>query len=226
VGDLELLALQFSLQRIGLDPEGRLVRLPGPNPDGLPRLYGARFQGGSAVYFRADVPGDLRQRLAMFTPERMRSDEAAVCAILAAQAPCGVIWRGTSGVAIRTIASSEHLGVRTLHPAIPAERALLEAFDPEVAGYGWPAYVVEREGRVVSACVSSREDGRAGEAWVQTRPEARQLGYARQVTAAWAHALQEAGKLAFYSYSDENAASAGVARSLGLRLYLRDVGYL
>ena len=35
--DAELLALQFSLQRIGVDADGCLIRLPGPNPDGVPR---------------------------------------------------------------------------------------------------------------------------------------------------------------------------------------------
>ncbi|HEY2595240.1 MAG TPA: GNAT family N-acetyltransferase [Chloroflexota bacterium] len=224
--DAELLALQFSLQRIGVDADGCLVRLPGPNPDGLPRVYCATLSGVSTVYFGAGVPRTLCQQLGTLTLDQIRDDGAAVCAILAQQAPCGNVWRGCSAVVTRAIGGDEHPDVRALHPEVAEERALLASFDAEVAGYGWPVYAVMRDGRVVSACVSSREDERGGEAWVQTLPEARGRGYARQTTAAWAHALQDAGKLPFYSFSDDNVASAGVASSLGLRVYLRDVGYL
>jgi GNAT superfamily N-acetyltransferase len=226
VTDTDLLTLQFSLQRIGVDADGCLVRLPGPNPDGVPRVYCAALAGGSTVYFSADLPRALRRQLDALTPEQTCDDQAAVCAILAQQAPCGNVWRGSSAVATRTIGGDEHPDARALRPDVAEERALLESFDAEAAGYGWPVYAVIRDGRVVSACVSSREDTRGGEAWVQTLPGARGRGYARQATAAWAHALQDAGKLPLYSFSDDNLASAGVARSLGLRIYLRDVGYL
>lgn len=226
MGDRELLALQFSLQRIGLDAKNRLIRLPGPNPDGVPRLYCATLNDESLVYLGAAVPPDLRRHLEGLTVEEIREDQERVCTILARQAPCEGVWRGSSAVAERAVTDDEHRDVVMLRPAIAEERALLEGFDAEVAGYGWPVYAVVRDGRVVSACVSSREDQRGGEAWVQTLPEAQRRGYARQVTAAWAHALQAEGKLPFYSFSDENVASGAVARSLGLRIYLSDVGYL
>ena len=225
VTDADLLALQFSLQRIGMDGDGCLIRLPGPNPDGVPRVYCATLDGISTIYLRADVAQPLRQQLRALTPAQIRDDPAAVCAILAQQAPCGSVWRGSSAVAERAIGEDEHPDARALDPTVADERALLDAFDAEMAVYGWPVYAVVRDGRVVSACVSSREDGHGGEAWVQTLREARGRGYARQATAAWAHTLQGAGKVPFYSYSDDNVASAGVARSLGLRVYLVDVGY-
>lgn len=224
--DAELLTLQFSLQRIGLDATGSLIRLPGPNPDGVPRVYCASIDGGSTVYFRADVSAAIRLRLGSLSPLQIRNDPVLVCAILAQQAPCGDVWRGCSAVAARTFDSAEYSEARSLDPGSAQERALLDAFDAEVAGYGWTVYAVVRDGRVVSACVSSREDERAGEAWVQTLPDARGHGYARQATAAWAQALLDTGKVPFYSFSDDNVASAGVARSLGMRVYLRDVGYM
>src|SRR5262249_545452 len=155
-----------------------------------------------------------------------REDHAAVCAILSQHAPCESIWSGASYVIARPIAAADHPDVRRLDPRDAAEHDLLQRFDLDVPAYGWPVYAGVMEGQVVGAGVSSRENAVAGEAWVQTLPEFRRRGYAQQTTAAWAGALQQAGKLAFYSHSCDNLASAGVMRRLGLQPYLRDVGYL
>ncbi|MGH2485624.1 MAG: GNAT family N-acetyltransferase, partial [Ktedonobacterales bacterium] len=106
-----------------------------------------------------------------------------------------------------------------------SSRAEIERFDPEMTSFGWPVYAVLRDGAVVATCVSTREIERAGEAWVQTARAYRGRGYARQVTAAWGDALLRQGKVAFYSHALDNAASAGVARTLRLAPYLHDVGY-
>jgi predicted GNAT family acetyltransferase len=74
-------------------------------------------------------------------------------------------------------------------------------------------------------CVSSRENEVAAEAWVETRPEHRRRGLARQVTAAWGHDLRRRGKIPFYSHRLENSASQAVARSLGLRQWKTEVAY-
>jgi len=221
-----LLLIQLALARIGLDAEERLIRLPGPHPDGIPRLYSGHLDEGAVIYYRHDLPRPIRDQLAALPPQQAREDHAAVCAILGQHAPCEGIWDGASYVVSRPIADAEHPNVQRLDPHNAVERALLLRFDPDVVAYGWPVYAVVVAGRVGAACVSSREDASAGEAWVQTLPELQGRGYARQATAAWAHALQRAGKIAFYSHSADNPASAGVAHSLGLHLYLRDVGYL
>lgn len=223
----DLLRLQFALQRIGVDAAGDLVRLPGPHPDGLPRFYCARLaDGGDVRFYRHDVPGDVRSRLARIPWEQARQDSARVCAILAAHGTCEGTWIGRSYAVTRPIDPPERAGVRRLDPTAPTERTLLADFDADMAGYGWPAFAILAEGRVVSACVSSREDDRAAEAWVQTVPAYRGRGFARRVTAAWAHAAQQSGKIPFYSHSEDNAASAGVARGLGLEPYAYDAGYL
>lgn len=225
--DRDLLLRQFALQRIGLDPTGDLVRLPGSHPDGLPRFYCARLAAGDDVrYFRHDLPQSVRDRLAGVTWERARHDSQAVCNILAAHAPCEGVWIGRSYAITRPVDSSERAGVARLAPASAADRALLERFDADVAGYDWPAFAILVKGRVVSACVSSREDDHAAEAWVQTDPAHRGHGYARRVTAAWAHAIRASGRVPFYSHAEENVASAGVARSLALQPYVYDAGYL
>lgn len=93
--------------------------------------------------------------------------------------------------------------------------------DPPVQKFGFgdfaeKVYVIEREGIVVSACVSTREDNRCGEAWVCTDPQYRHQGLARHVVSAWARDMLSAGKVPFYSYKIVNTASAGLAKRLEL----------
>ena len=66
---------------------------------------------------------------------------------------------------------------------------------------------------------TSQESDQAAELAVETEPEYRRRGYARQVVAAWAtHVLQE-NKVAFYSHEVDNTASEALARSLGVVQY-------
>jgi hypothetical protein len=219
----ELLLLQLEAERIGVVAGATLVRLPGERPDGIPRFYVAELAGGIARYYRDDVPAGTRAELAALPAECARDDHAAVQRILAQDAPCTNIWAGVSyylpdGV----VGPAEYPDVVALDCS---RRAEIERFDPEMTSFGWPVYVVRRDGQIVATCVSTRETERAGEAWVQTTPAHRGQGYARQVTAAWGDALRKEGKVAFYSHALDNAASAGVARTLRLAPYLRDVGY-
>ena len=93
--------------------------------------------------------------------------------------------------------------------------------DPQVQEFGFgefagQVYVIERDGKVVSACVSTHENERCGEAWVCTDSQYRHHGLARQVVNAWAGDMLAAGKVPFYSHKIENVASAGLAKHLGL----------
>lgn len=87
-------------------------------------------------------------------------------------------------------------------------------------------FAVIEDDVVVATCESSRESALAAEAWVRTLPASRGRGYATLVTAAWALDVRRRGKAPFYSHHRDNAASAGVARALGLLPFLDDVGYL
>src|SRR5262249_36863628 len=159
-----MLLIQLALARIGLDGEGRLIRLPGPHPDGIPRFYSGHLDEGTVNYYRHDLPRPIRDQLAALPLRQMREDRAAVCAILDQHAPCEGIWDGASYVVARSITDAEYPDVQRLDPHDAAERALLLRFDPDVVAYGWPAYAVLVDGRVAAACVSSREDASAGEA--------------------------------------------------------------
>lgn len=93
--------------------------------------------------------------------------------------------------------------------------------DPQVCHFGFGdfaeyVYVIERDGKIASACVSTREDKKCGEAWVCTDPQYRHQGLAQHVVGAWARNMLAAGKVPFYSHKIENIASAALAKRLGL----------
>jgi hypothetical protein len=100
--------------------------------------------------------------------------------------------------------------------------------DPKIQAFGFgglaeKVYAVEHEGKVVSACVSTREDENCGEAWVYTDPEYRNRGMARQVVGTWARNLIDSGKVPFYSHKLDNTASASLANALGLRPVFEEI---
>ncbi|HEX5837639.1 MAG TPA: GNAT family N-acetyltransferase [Anaerolineales bacterium] len=93
--------------------------------------------------------------------------------------------------------------------------------DPKVQAFGFGGfadwvYGIERGGKVVSACVSSRENDSCAEAWVFTDPAYRHHGLAQKVVCTWAKGLISSGRVPFYSHKMENNASASLARRLGL----------
>ena len=101
-------------------------------------------------------------------------------------------------------------------------------FDPKVQAFGFDGiseqvYAVERDGRIVSACVSARENTFCGEAWVYTDADQRGQGFARKVVSAWAGSLISAGKVPFYSHKVENTASAILAKRLGLQVVFEEI---
>ena len=78
-------------------------------------------------------------------------------------------------------------------PGIDRDVHCLSKNDQKVKTFGFDGfaeqvYVIEREGRVVSACVSTRENEKCGEAWVFTAPEYRHQGF-QKVVNAWAGSL-------------------------------------
>jgi GNAT acetyltransferase-like protein len=116
-------------------------------------------------------------------------------------------------------------------PLIPVKDKGVECFSKldnrvRAFGFGGPTeqvYVMEREGKIVSACVSTRENEKCGEAWVFTAPEYRHQGFAQRVVNAWAVSLMNAGKVPFYSHKVENVASAHLAGRLGLQPVFEEI---
>lgn len=90
-------------------------------------------------------------------------------------------------------------------------------------GFAEKVYAVERGGKIISACVSARENGTCGEAWVYTAPEYRQQGFAQRVVNVWARSLMRADKVPFYSHKIENTASANLAGRLKLHPVFEEI---
>ena len=97
----------------------------------------------------------------------------------------------------------------------------IQAF--EFDGFAEHVYAIERDGRLIAACVSVREDQNCGEAWVYTDPAYRRQGLAKKVVSGWAHSLMSIGKVPLYSHKIENDASASLAEALELQPVFEEI---
>lgn len=215
---VKFIALHLELECIGFDSAGDLIALPCENPDTLPLFYAARYTAGEVRYFRQGLAASLRSALNSLPLEVVLHDEQTVCDLLMSSDT----HTGRSYIFPDTLSADDYpdaVQLNTTHAALVAR------FNPELQVENRTVYAVIAAGQIVSTCESSRENNQAGEAWVQTLPDYRGRGFARQVTAAWAHALQQQGKTPFYSHKHTNLASQGVARSLSLMQYIEDAVY-
>lgn len=219
---LDLICLHLALECVGLNEHNRLVRLPGPNPDTLHRVYVARHSEGDSVFFQDGLPEDLQVQLAGLPVTDFFESPDRIRAILAANGPCEEIHVGRSYVFPTLPDPDDFTGVVDLAQINPH---VVEQYDPGLVGTEKEVFCILCDGLIASTCESSRENEWAGEAWVRTLPEYRRRGFARQVTAAWGNRLIQQGKVPFYSHRWENTASQAVARSLGLFQYIADAGY-
>ncbi|HET7034045.1 MAG TPA: GNAT family N-acetyltransferase [Thermomicrobiaceae bacterium] len=197
-----LVRLKLEME-FGIAPAGDVLPPPRSNPDGHPRFVVSRYQGGFARFLRHDVPEATRRRLLALGPERAVEDEAAVRAALERDAPLANIWRVRWYVIERSPAPDEYPEVVVQHGR----------------------HVILVDGEVVARARTEAESERAAEVGVETLPAYRRRGYARQVVASWAAATLRQGKVAYYSHTADNLASAAVARSLGLTLLSDEVEY-
>lgn len=159
----------------------------------------------------------------MLPPAHAFSAPGTIRDILYKDAPCERVWSGKSYVFPPTLATNPYPDAVRLDDE--SYRSLTEQPNQGGGIAGKTAYAIITQEHIVSLCQSVRENGKSAEAWVVTEPEFRRRGYARQVTAAWAHDVQRQGKVAFYSHLMDNLASEALARSLGLVQFLTAVGY-
>ena len=82
-----------------------------------------------------------------------------------------------------------------------------------------PIVAVVEEGYAVSVCFCARRSDAAAEAGLETAEAFRGRGLGPRVTAAWALAIRDSGRVPLYSTSWSNEASLAVARKLGLTAY-------
>jgi predicted GNAT family acetyltransferase len=79
-----------------------------------------------------------------------------------------------------------------------------------------PSFVICRDGVVVAAWMPVRENEEAAECYTFIEPAFRRQGWGKRVTTAWGRAVLQSGKIAFYSYAQDNTESQALAKSLGL----------
>jgi hypothetical protein len=60
---VDLIQLQLAIECIGLDSSELLVRVPGPDPDEISRVYAFQHERGYTMYFRQDLPSHIRQKI-------------------------------------------------------------------------------------------------------------------------------------------------------------------
>lgn len=100
--------------------------------------------------------------------------------------------------------------------------------DPKIQTFGFGSFTeqvhaIERDGKIVSACVSVKENDRCGEAWVLTDKNYRQQGLAQKVVSMWARDLMKIGKIPLYSHKITNTGSAKLAKRLGLEPVFEEI---
>ena len=202
----QLFALQLELECKAIVHGNQLQHIPCANPDDVPRYLVVTDGTAYTSYVDAGLPPAVRAALVSIAAEQAFHDPQLVRAILG----------GDAAQLFLTYTAAAPLSA-ALYPA--AIRL------PEPNEIGCPVFGIVLDDQLVSACASVRENDRCAEAWVWTLPDAQRRGYARQVTAAWAHDLQRQGKVPFYSHAADNHPSAGVAKSLWLHHIFTAVGY-
>jgi hypothetical protein len=87
------------------------------------------------------------------------------------------------------------------------------------------AFVVVRDGMLVAQAWSARSNRKSAELAVETEPAFRRQGYGRQVATGWVRNCLAHDKVGFFSHVEENAASRGLAKSLGVVHFVDIVSY-
>jgi len=193
-----------------------------------PRLFLGRTREGNLWRLRADLPEILIEDLealcldepvgnAFHSPPR---HVEAYMRLLETHAPVQELWMGPAYRFAAYLEPSRPLLALTETQA----EMLRGGFEKLVAELPtWQPFLAIVEGeRAVSVCRSVRITPAAHEAGVETLPEFRGKGYAKDVVAGWARVVQSLGAIPLYSTSWENTAAQAVARKLHLVPYGAD----
>jgi GNAT superfamily N-acetyltransferase len=212
------------------DERSRLLCVNEPGAVGVPapRLYVGRTRSGNVRRFRSDLPESLIEEL-----EALCADEPACVELVGTPRNAERYVRLLEGHApVRGIEAGpayhfdEYVEPsKPLHSVTEANAELLRGGFEELMDElpDWQPFVaVVLDGRAVSVCRSVRITRAAHEAGVETLPDFRGKGYAKDVTAGWARLVKSACAVPMYSTSWENRASQAVAKRLRLTLYGAD----
>jgi GNAT acetyltransferase len=215
---IDYLHLQMELEGKGLSQDGLITRLS-PDSDDFPLVLLAQTSDRQTVaYFSDTLPFKLRRALAICTSKR----EFPSIEVLLEP--------------IRSYGIQPKVGHYKTY-VFPDQYATLESKivkclpkgDPKVEGFGFSGfadtvYAIEEGEKVLSACVSVRQNSECAEAWVFTSPDHGRKGLAQRVVGAWARGMLDESILPFYSHEIDNIASAKLANRLGLIPVFEEIG--
>jgi RimJ/RimL family protein N-acetyltransferase len=205
--------------------ESRLLQInePGNAVAPAPRLFLGRTRAGNIWRFHADLPPELIQEL-----DSLCGDEPPLNTELNVPPrhleryvqllePVENVSSGPAYYFPKNVVSSKRSLLITVDDAEMLKGGFEEFVDELPA---WQPFVAVVAGdRTVSVCRSARITPDAHEAGVETLPDFRGRGYAKDATAEWAQRVRAIGATPLYSTSWENKASQAVARKLSLECY-------
>jgi hypothetical protein len=213
------------------DTESRLLCIN--DPDGAvssaPLLFLGRTRAGNVWRFRGDLPDNLIREL-----DSLCADEPPITTkfnepprhaekyvrLLETHAPVEQIAAGPAYY-FREIIAASRPSVAITEQDKEMLAGGFEELIPELPR--WQPFLALLDGdRAVSVCRSVRITPEAHEAGVETLPDFRGRGYARDVTAEWAQRVRASGVIPLYSTFWTNTASQAVARKLRLECYGAD----
>jgi GNAT superfamily N-acetyltransferase len=205
------------------DAHSRILFINEPGGGGLaPRLFLGRTQEANLWRFRADLSEALVEELeALCRNEPIVQDlhtkpkhYDAYLKLLSAHAPLQNVEMGPAYHFTTYLEPS-----RPLLAITEANAEMLQGgFEKLVSELPeWqPFLAIVEETRAVSVCRSVRITPDAHEAGIETLPDFRGRGYAKDVVAGWANLVKSMGCVPLYSTSWENSASQAVAKKLNL----------
>lgn len=211
------------------DARSRLVSVNEPGGGGTaPRLFLGRTRAGNLWRFRSDLPEAFVEELEALCagePAGVELDSTprhadAYVRLLDGHAPVRKQWAGPAYHFTEYPEPSRPLLAVTEANAESLRGGFEELVEEVPAGP--PFVALLEEGRAVSVCRSVRVTAAAHEAGVETLPEFRGKGYAKDVVAGWARLVRSVGAMPLYSTSWENTASQAVAKKLRLAAYGAD----
>jgi RimJ/RimL family protein N-acetyltransferase len=205
------------------DVHSRLLCVNEPGGGGpAPRLFFGQTRAGNLWRFRADLPDSLIEELeALCVDEPVGTEFHSTprhvqeyVRLLETHAPVRNLWIGPAYHFTEYLEPSMPLLALTETNA----EMLRGGFDDLAAELpAWQPFLARvEESRAVSVCRSVRITPAAHEAGVETLPDFRGKGYAKDVVAGWARLVQSMGAIPLYSTSWENTASQTVAKKLHL----------
>ena len=203
------------------------VNEPGGSASPAPRLFLGRTREGNIWRFRAGLPQKLVEQLnALCADEPPLITEfnepprhlETYLRLLEKHAPVQKPQTGPAYHFAENISPPSRSVIAVTEKNAEILRGGFEEFVAELPA--WQPFVALVEGsRAVSVCRSVRITDKAHEAGVETLPDFRGKGCAREAAAEWALKVRAAGALPMYSTAWENVASQAVARKLNLNCY-------